>query len=176
MDSIQQSPQTFVVMKNGQKFEPYSKDKLLDSVKLGNFTFDDLTTNSQLDDWKPMHSYFPDQELTRTTEAVITDPNINTPKNHREASGFLGVSLGLHPTVSTLAIIVDIMVFILAVPTFGLIVFSVIMLSIITFLIQKISMEIALSKTAIIALLTGIPVPLCTALILFFKVFGKKSF
>jgi hypothetical protein len=92
----------------------------------------------------------------------------------------LGLSLGLHPTVATLAIIVDIMVFILAVPTFGLIVFSVLMLSIITFLIQKNqygdNFETALTKTAIIALLTGIPVPLCTALILFFKFFGKKSY
>lgn len=175
MDSTQKGTQEVLVIKNGQQIGPYSKEEVLTMVKNREISIEDMVWQAPLENWRPIREHFTYGEL-----ATIDNSKMNTTsvKNPHESSNALGKQLGFHPTVATLAIIVDIMVFILSIPTLGIVMFSVILLSIITFLIQKNqygdTIENAFTKTLMIALLTGIPVPLCTALILYFKYFGKK--
>ena len=175
MRSVRQDSQQFKVMKNGKQFGPYTRKLLLENIKMGNFSFEDLIWHSKTHDWEPICQHFSVEELTRVKTLMIESEFSGKPQNKQGGSDGL---FSFHPTVSTLAIGIDILIFILALPKLGWIILSVLPLSLITFLIQhkrrEDSFNIALSKAVLVALITGIPIPLFTTLILCLKLFDKK--
>jgi hypothetical protein len=192
MNSPSKNLDEFFVIRNSHKVGPYTKEMILDNLRAGILSVNDLAAAPQSDNWQPLQHYFSRHELESSLGSIklneledkFTDLNerkadlVDPEKTSVERVQRLPPAnfMGLHSSVVTLAIIVDIMIFIMSIPTAGVVILAAIFLAIITFLIQKSeggdSSVAAFYKAATVMLLTGIPVPICTALIVGHRLFG----
>lgn len=184
MDSMQQSTQQFMVMKHGQQLGPYPKEMLLENVKIGNFTFDDLIWQPQMQGWEALRYHVSKEELSRVGISVaqmqrLSAGSQNTP--HGKAATAFAETFGFHPAAATLIVLVDLIIFGGTLASVGLawfvLVFVAFFLGLITYLIQTSwygdENKDALAKGLIALVLTAIPLPIATALMIYFGISGR---
>lgn len=184
MDTLQtQQAPLLTVTRNGQKFGPFSKETLLENVKLGNFTFDDLVWHSQLPTWEPLRYHVTQEDLTRAGIPLGQFQQAAGAKNtlHGRAATAISQTFGFHPTAATLTVLVDLIIFGGTVVSIGLaypiLVFISLLLGVITFMIQQNwyqdNSSDAMIKALIVVALTAIPLPIATALMAYYGITGK---
>lgn len=189
MNSMQQNTQQFMVMKHGQQFGPYPKETLLENVRSGNLTFDDLVWQPQMQNWEafryhvtreemslvvPTYEYYPPPAQQHSynnyhpaPQQPYFQPPMQVPQTHKHAGG-LAQTFGLDFRIALIAIAIDTMLFAGEVATLGaLVVLSAIVGGVFGFITYKAQRswygddhDGALIKALMMGLLTAIPTPL----------------
>jgi hypothetical protein len=189
MQTMQPYAQEFMVFKNGQQLGPYPRQTLLENVRLGNFTLDDMVWHPQMQSWEafryqvtreemslivPTYEYYPppvSQHSYNNYHFAQSQPYLHPPAQipqaHKHAGG-LAQTFGLDFRVALIAVVIDTMLFAGEIATLGaLIVLSAIVGGVFGFITYKAQRswygddhDSAVIKALIMGLLTAIPTAL----------------
>lgn len=149
---VQNEPQ-YYIQKNGQQFGPYLRKDIIENLRTGQYSSTDLACQTGMQNWVPLSS------LIKT--------------NPLEEFGF-------HPTVAGFTVLIDLVVFGGTIVTVG---FGWFFFVILAFALGFIAYNgqknwygdnhsDSLTKAVMVAVLTGIPLPIATALMAYKKFNG----
>jgi hypothetical protein len=152
---IQNEPQ-YYVQKNGQQFGPYLRKDIIENLRTGQYSDTDLACQTGMQNWVPLSNLIG-----------------KNPTNVLEQFGF-------HPTVAGFTILIDLVVFGGTIVTVG---FGWFFFVILAFALGFIAYNgqknwygdnhsDSLTKAVMVAVLTGIPLPIATALMAYKKLTG----